>query len=155
MNKKKDLENSVPSIPPSDVIPKDDVEAKAPSIVSADPVKRLANQYLFIKLSGTGKSYATAERLADEPKVDIVVFPLPDEADIKVHYGGINGVFYGIVVGVSVSVPKSIAEKVNKDRISNISAERNIIVTNPFTGEKVNVNLDAAPDETKRRLGIL
>lgn len=130
-------------------------EVSAPVVVPGDPVKRLANQYFFIKLSGTSKSYSTAEQLAGEPKVEIVVFPLPDEADMKLHQGGINGVFYAIVIGVPVSVPKSIADKVNKDRRQNLSVERNIIVSNPFTGEKVNVNLNIAPDETKRRLGIL
>ncbi|HJZ12707.1 MAG TPA: hypothetical protein VJ521_11185, partial [Acidobacteriota bacterium] len=109
----------------------------APAVVSGDPVKFISNQYVFVKLSGTAKSYATAERFAGEPKERIVIFPTSEEGNSQTHFCGINGVFFAIVMGVEVELPRSVAQFVQKSRMANARAARNIIVVNPFTGEKV------------------
>ena len=149
---KTDLEALLPAIPPSPPINTESVTV--PAVVRPDPLKRIGSQYVFVKLSGTGKSFSTAERLANEPKERIVVFPLAEEGNAQLYSCGINGVYFSIVMGIEVEVPKSVAEHIQKNRLLNARTDRNIVLVNPFTGEKVNVDLASAPDETKRRLGI-
>ena len=150
---KKDLEALLPSQPEG--VPDAAPPTSAPSSVRPSPLKMLNNSLVFVKLSGTSKSFSTAERLAYESKERMVVFPLAEEGNAQLYQCGINGVYFAIVMGVEVELPKSVAEHVQKSRMANARAERNIMVVNPFTGEKVNVDLAGAPDETKRRLGIL
>lgn len=117
--------------------------------------KSIANQYVFIKEPQTTRARLTANKLAVQPKVETVVFPNAQDPDAKVYWGGINGFFFAVVIGVSVSVPKGIAEHITNSRVSNSGLSKNLMVINPFTGKYVNVSLDGAPEETKRRLGLI
>jgi len=150
---KAELETLLPVVPPAEDPTPD--PTPAPAVVKPDPIKSIANQYVFVKTSGTAKANSTAERFAGEPKERIVVFPKPDEGNAQTHFCGINGVYFAIVMGVEVELPRSVARFVQEGRMKDARAERNIRVTNTFTGEIVNVDLQSAPDETKRRLGIL
>lgn len=117
--------------------------------------KGIQNEFVFCKEPQSAKALNTANRFASEPKEDLTVFPSPDEPDQKVYWGGINGFFFAVVVGVSARVPKSIAAHIRNSRIANLRTGKNIIVVNPFTGQRVNVDLSAATEEHKRRLGLV
>ena len=153
--KKADLEALLPapSVAPPVATP-EEAQAVAKGIIDVS-WKSIANSYVFVKEPQTAKSLSTANKFAAEPKVRITVFPTADEPDQRLMFVGINGFFVWVVVGLEVEVPQSIAEHITKSRTLNSRIERNIVITNPVTGERVNVNLDHAPNETKRRLGLL
>ena len=145
-------------------VPKVKSAASKPSVASPAPKpelsnfagwKSLQNEFFFVKDPQTAKALNTANRFAQEPKVDITVFPSIDEPDQKVYWGGINGFFFAVVVGVKARVPQSIADHVHASRIANQRAGKGLMVINPFTGQRVNVDLKNAADETKRRLGLI
>ena len=149
---KKDLEALLPSQPEG--VPDAAPPTSAPSSVRPSPLKMLNNSLVFVKLSGTSKSFSTAERLAYESKERMVVFPLAEEGNAQLYQCGINGVYFAIVMGVEVELPKSVAEYVKKNRLVNAKTDRNIVLVNPFTGEKVNVDLQSASPEIKAKLNI-
>lgn len=117
--------------------------------------KSIGNMYVFVNEPQTEKALRTANKFAAEPKTRIVVFPTADEPDAKLYWGGINGFFFAVVVGVDVELPQSMAEHITKSRIANARVAQSLVIVNPFTGKPVQVNLDSAPEETKRRLGII
>ena len=80
--------------------------------------KHIQNEYVFCKEPQTAKAMNTANKFAQEPKTDITVFPTADEPDQKVYWGGINGFFFAVVVGVSARVPKSIADHIRNSRMA-------------------------------------
>ena len=129
-------------------------EKTEPKISDFGGWKNIQNEFVFCKEPQSAKAINTANTFAREPKEDITVFPSPDEPDQRVYWGGINGFFFAVIVGVNARVPKSIAKHILDSRMANLRSGKNIIVVNPFTGQRVNVDLSAATEEHKRRLGI-
>lgn len=128
--------------------------AKAASQIMADAWKSIGNEVVFVQEPRTEKARSTANKFAAEPKVRTVIFPTPDDADNQLYWGGINGFFFAVVLGVDVELPQSIADHIRNSRLANARASSRLIVQNPFTGQQVQVNLESAPEETKRRLRI-
>lgn len=129
-------------------------EQKIVNQIANSAWKSIANQYVFVREPQTTKALTTANIFAKEAKVRIVIFPTADEPDARLYWGGINGFFFSVVIGVEVELPKSLADHITKSRTANARATKNIIVVNPFTGEKVNVDLLNANDETRSRLSL-
>jgi len=116
--------------------------------------RTIRQDYVFVKDPDTAKALRTANILASQPRVPLTIFPLADNPNETLYQGGINGFFFSVVLGVPVQVPQGIYEHIQQSRIANNKIARSIKVTNPFTNQLVNVNLDVASAETKARLGI-
>src|SRR3990167_6364322 len=86
----------------------------APAVITSKDWKSIENGYVFIKEPQTAKAFNTANKFAQEDKVKYTIFPTADEPDQKLYWGGINGFFFSVVVGVEVEIPKSIAEHITK-----------------------------------------
>ena len=152
------------------LLPKEPVEPKTPltpegestsvptvpaAVVKDRGWETIANQYVFIKEPQTRKALNTANFFAAQERVSYTIFPTPQNPEEKLYWGGINGFFFSVVVGVTVELPKGIVEHITKSRLANARLAPKIVIADPFTGKLVEVNLDAATDETKARLGIL
>src|SRR3972149_2013744 len=126
----------------------------AASVTPDNSWKKIQNQYVFIQEPQTTKARNTGNILASQEQVSYTIFPVADNPEETVYWGGINGFFFSVVIGVEVRLPKGIADHITKSRIANSRLARSLRVVNPFTGQPVNVNLEGASSETRARLGI-
>ena len=124
------------------------------SVIAGNAWKSIRSQHVFVKDPMTKKAQDTGNIFAAQPRVPYTVFPLADNPDETLYCGGINGLFFAVVVGVEVELPRDMAAHISKSRLANNRVARSLRVVNPFTGQPVEVNLDSASEETRKRLGL-